>query len=142
MTKTRIRQIRETSRSNSAHQAIIAELLEVVESFNRRARRGEDLSAPAEELPLAAKVNPAKKARGTKEEILAYVKEQGLTENDGLWFWEKMMENDWKVGKQPVKCYKGRIRTWKLGSFFPSQKQNNGHSANPGASTGPARCIL
>lgn len=159
MTKARIREIRQASAANSAHAAIIAELLTEVEQFQRRTRRGIDLAEnPFDgctcstgpvgatqckmhnpELPLAAKANPAKKARGTREEIIAYATDLGLIERDALWFFEKMTENEWRVGKQPVKDWRGRMRTWKLGEFFPSQKTNG---QKPTAPQGPARCIL
>lgn len=142
VTKTRIREIRAASKANSAHTAIIAELLDCITELQSRTRRGEDLSQPSEELPLAAKVNPAKKARGTFEEILAYARELELSPMDAEWFWEKMQENDWKVGKDPVKDWKGRVRQWKLLSAFPSQKQSNGQHGAPARSSGPARCNL
>jgi hypothetical protein len=140
MTKARLRDIKAASRANSAHQQAINELLATVEELQARTRRGEDISQPPEELPLAAKVNTKKSARGTQEEILAYAAELNLTTNDAIWFFEKMDENEWKVGNQPVKSWKGRMRTWKAGFFFPSQKVYATDGPKP--PTGPARCTL
>lgn len=141
MTKHRIREIRAASKANSAHTAIIAEMISEIEAYQVRARRGEDLSKPAGEL-ISATENPKKKARGTKEEIRVYAIELKLTATDAEWFFEKMTENDWKVSKQPVKDWKGRMRTWNLGQFFPSQKQQPQRNGTPVRSTGPATCIL
>lgn len=149
MTKTRIREIRATSKANSAHTGIISELLACIEELQSRTRRGEDISQP-EELQLAAKVNPAKKARGTRQEVFEYAKEIGLTPLDALWFWEKITEGEkegetdkpWKVGKSIVKDWKGRVRQWKLLCAFPSQKQNGGQHGAPARSVGPAKCVL
>lgn len=155
MTKARIREIRAqakalyskapspqafTESNMLTTAAMLTECLLDIEAFNRRARRGEDLSQPPEELPLAARTNPTKKARGTREEIGAYALEIGLTDDDAEWFWLKMVENDWKVGKQPVKDWKARMRQWSIMKIFPSQK--NAPKTPPPAATGPARCTL
>lgn len=120
---------------------MLTECLDTIEDFNRRARRGEDLSTPPEELPLAAKVNEKKKARGEQIDIVDYCNEIGLSDDDAEWFWLKMNENDWTVGagkqKQQVKDWRARVRQWKLMNIFPSQK--NGATAAP---AGPSRCIL
>lgn len=44
MTKARIRAIREASKANSAHKAIIAELLKELEYWQKRARAGQELT--------------------------------------------------------------------------------------------------
>lgn len=142
MTKSALREIKTALRGSRVTPQMVESLIATVEELQARTRRGESLSGPAEELPLAAKVNPAKKARGTQEEILTYAAELSLTANDATWFFEKMMENDWKVGKQPVKCWKGRMRTWKAGDFFPSQKQQQPRNGAPQAPRGPAQCVL
>lgn len=68
MTKARIRSIREASAKNSAHQAIIAELIAEVESLQAFTRRGEKPlvleSEPEEILPRAAKVKKVKQSTG------------------------------------------------------------------------------
>lgn len=145
MTKTRIREVRAASKANSAHTAIIAELLDCITELQSRTRRGEDISQAAEELPLAAKVNPAKKARGTQAEMEAFVEELGLPKDDGEYFFHKMEATEWKVGGKPIKDWRAQVRSWKAGKFFPSQKANgtgNGQHGAPARSVGPARCNL
>lgn len=63
MTKARIREIRETSAKNSAHAAIINELLETIERLQSYTRRGEEPTPEPEALPHAAKGKPEKDAR-------------------------------------------------------------------------------
>lgn len=140
MTKARIREIRAASRANSAHQQAINELIATVEELQARTRRGEDLSQPPEELPLAAKVNPASKARANQSEMEAFAKELKLPTEDGEYFYHKMIATDWKVGGKPIKDWRAQMRSWNAGRFFPSQKQNG--SAQPQKPTGPARCTL
>lgn len=147
MTKARIREIRAYQKvirgplqaGGGIAAKIIEELLAEVEEFNRRARRGEDLSTDAQELPLAAKVNPPKKAKGEQIDIVDYANEIGLSDDDAEWFWLKMNENDWKVGKQPVKDWKARMRQWKLMQIFPSQKNQPRPAAQH---SGPVRTSL
>lgn len=149
MTKTRIREIRFAATKCGQNyleslESMIVECLNCITELQSRTRRGEPIEQP-EELPLAAKVNPAKKARGTQAEILEYVADLDLTEDDAIWFFEKMTENEWKVGKHPVKDWRGRVRTWRAGKFFPSQKANgtgNSQHRAPARSVGPARCNL
>lgn len=143
MTKARIRAILHAVKLNSAHTAIIHELVAEVESFQARTRRGESLSDPkSEELPLAANVNPKKKARGSQSEMEAFAIEIELPASDGEYFFHKMQSTDWKVGGKPIKDWKATIRAWKAGGYLPSQKQQprNGSSHHP--QQGPAQCRL
>lgn len=141
MTKARIREIRYASQQNSAHASIIAELLAVVIELQSRTRRGEDLSAPVEELPLAANVNAKKKARGTQLEMESFAAELKLQLSDGEFFFHKMEATDWKVGGKPIKCWKSQMRSWNVAKWFPSQKSNGSHSGAPVAFQ-EARCNL
>lgn len=143
MTKARIRAIREASKANSAHKAIIEELLDEVESFQARTRRGESLSEPkVEELPLAANVNPKKKARGTQSEMESFAIEIELPSSDGEYFFHKMQSTDWKVGGKPIKDWKATIRAWKAAGYLPSQKQQQTRNGAHQPQQRPAQCRL
>lgn len=124
---------------------MVNELIAELESFQARARRGESLSTPSEELPLAAKVNPTKKARGTQAEMEGFAKEIGLEYTDGEYFFHKMESTEWKVGGKPVKDWRATIRAWKAAGYLPSQKQQQqqqARSAAPAPRQGPAQCVL
>jgi hypothetical protein len=142
MTKTRIREIRAQLKAGGYSfdhaQRIVEECLATVIELQSRTRRGEDPSTSPEELPLAAAVNPAKKARGTQEEFEAYAQELKLPATDGEYFHAKMIATDWKISGRPVKDWRAALRQWKTGGYLPSQKNGNG-SAAP---SGPARCVL
>jgi len=67
---------------------------------------------------------PKEKAKARDQrEVVDYCLEQGLTEDDGGYFWDRMLVNDWKIAKQPVRDWKAAVRTWKRQGYFPSQKQ-------------------
>lgn len=68
-------------------------------------------------LPLKSK------ARGSMEEVVAYVTGHGnLPSTDGEWFYDKMLASGWKNDGKDVKDWKATVRTWKSISIFPSQK--------------------
>lgn len=152
MTKARIREIRAQAKALSSKApspqtftesnmlttaAMLTECLLEIESFNRRARRGEDLSTDPQELPLAAKVNPPSKARATQGEMEAYADSLGLPPDDGAYFFDRMETSGWKIGGKPIKDWQAGIRSWKRAGYLPSQKNQP-----KAAATGPARCTL
>lgn len=143
MTKTRIRQLRESSKGANwtYDKSLILECLSEIERLQRFTRRGEPANPPPAGKLIDVPTDPKKKARGTLAEIQVYAKEKGLTSNDAEWFWEKMEENEWKVAKQPVKDWKGRVRQWKLLNAFPSQNQRNA-AGQPQRRSGPATMQL
>jgi hypothetical protein len=67
------------------------------------------------------KVKPKSKAQDQRE-VVDYCLSIDLTEDDGGYFWDRMLVNDWKIAKQPVKDWKAAVRTWKRQGYFPSQK--------------------
>lgn len=124
MTKARIRAIR---RESNNHPLIEECLLEIERLQFPEPVLDDD---PAPELPLAAKTNPAKKARGTKEEFEAFAKSIGLPASDGEAIFWKLVASDWKNGRQPVKDWKAMIRQWKASLWMPSQKGQKSNGSN------------
>lgn len=68
---------------------------------------------------------PTSKVKGTEEECVAYCVEVGLTEEDGRWFYDKMVGTGWKNGGASVKDWKATIRAWKRAGYIASQRQRN-----------------
>jgi hypothetical protein len=73
------------------------------------------------DLPGMPEKEP-KRARGTRGEVVGFCLEQGLTANDGEWFFDKNEGCGWTVGRKPIKDWQAVVRTWKRISIFPSQK--------------------
>lgn len=85
---------------------------------------------PAPELLPAAKPDPKRKARGTKEEFEEFAKSIGLLASDGEAIFWKLVASDWKNGRQPVKDWKAMIRQWKASGWMPSQKGQKANGSN------------
>jgi hypothetical protein len=59
----------------------------------------------------------------TREEIIEYVKSQGLTINDGEWLYDKWEGNGYKNNGKPMTSWQATVRTWKrMQTIFPSHK--------------------
>jgi hypothetical protein len=63
-----------------------------------------------------------KLARGTREEVLAYCLQHGLTVNDAEWFFDKNEGCGWKIAGKPISNWQSVIRAWRWQYIFPSQK--------------------
>ena len=62
------------------------------------------------------------KARGTKEEIIAYCISLSLPATDGEWLFDKWQGNGWKNGPHPILDWKSTVRAWKGAGHMASQK--------------------
>jgi hypothetical protein len=63
------------------------------------------------------------KPLATREEIVAFCVEQGLTENDGVYLFHHWEENHWTRNNKPLKKWKQAVLAWKAGGFLPSQRE-------------------
>lgn len=130
MTKARIRFIRERilKVKDDTAAAMLTECLGVIEqiqSFTRRGLNPEPETLPAKangELPLAAKVNLKKCARGTIGEMRTFALEQNTPASDGEFLFHHFEGKGWK----DVKDWKAHFRKWKTANWLPSQKAQNG----------------
>lgn len=84
-------------------------------------------SESKEEADASLKTN---RARGVREDVVAYIVNRGLPQTDGEWFFDKMLASGWKNGGEPVKDWQATVRTWQTCGFFPSQKQSLAHRSN------------
>lgn len=74
-------------------------------------------------LPLPAKPDPKKKARGTLEEFQAFAKSIDLPPADGESMYWKFEASDWKNGRNSVKDWRATMRQWKAAGYHPSQNK-------------------
>lgn len=84
------------------------------------------------ELHLNGSGQEPKETKGKARDeatVVAYCKDQELSEEDGQWFWNKMLSSGWKNAGRAVADWKATVRMWKIGKFFPSQK----NQPQPGA---------
>lgn len=87
------------------------------------------------ELPLG--LPPMQKSRGTKEQVVEFCVNVGLTAIDGEWFFEKAEGCGWKNNGVPIVDWRATVRQWKAqGNIFPSHK-----AAAPGAMSGAEMMI-
>lgn len=70
------------------------------------------------------RINRAGCERATVEQVIDYCISKQLTADDGVDFWERMENQEWKVKNVPVRDWKKVINTWKRSGYHPSQKQN------------------
>ncbi len=69
------------------------------------------------------KAKKANTGNPTREEIIEYVKSQGLTTNDGEWLYDKWEGNGFKNNGKPMASWQATIRTWKrMQTIFPSHR--------------------
>lgn len=66
------------------------------------------------------------KPLATREEIVAFCIEQGLTENDGVYLFHHWTENKWTRNNKPLKKWTQAVLAWKAGGFLPSQRKRFG----------------
>ena len=66
------------------------------------------------------------KARGTLEDLENYAAEIGLEKSDGAYFFHMWEGNGWtkNKGQENILDWKATFRAWKVGKFFPSQRQD------------------
>jgi hypothetical protein len=88
------------------------------------ARMGVEVEEPkfVRAKPALAPPNKSKARFASEADMTAYFVELGLEASDATYFWNKMLSTDWRVAGRQVRDCKATIRTWKAGSFFPSQK--------------------
>lgn len=65
------------------------------------------------------------KRKGTEQQCVQYCQSQGLTEDDGHWFFDKCEGSGWKNSGKPIVDYQATIRSWKRILIFPSQKNGS-----------------
>lgn len=73
-------------------------------------------------------------SKPTEVDIVAYVKEHGLTETDGSYLFHHWEGNGWTINGKPIKRWKSVVGSWKHAGYFPSQKGNgsgNGNGKHP-----------
>jgi hypothetical protein len=73
------------------------------------------------------------KSRGTLNQVKAYCLSQGLTQEDGEWFFFKCEGCGWKNNGKAIVDWQATVGAWKrVGNIFPSHKSTalNGHSKN------------
>lgn len=63
----------------------------------------------------------------TIAQVIEFACAQGLTENDGRYFWEKWNGNGFANGGKPIKDWQAVIRSWKCMGHCPSQKNQTGN---------------
>lgn len=68
--------------------------------------------------------NDTRKGKATFEQVKAFCEEAGLPQSDAEWFFYKCEGNGWTNKGEPIKDWKATIRSWKAGSYMPSQKQS------------------
>lgn len=129
MTKARIRDIRAAAKKCGegwmpSFEAMVVELINEVQYLQEFTRAGKipELPHKANELPLAAKVNLKKRARGTLQELQSFAKEQNIPASDGEFLFHHFEGKGWK----DVLDWKAHFRKWKSANWLPSQKGNNG----------------
>lgn len=129
MTKARLREIRAAAKKCGegwmpSFEAMVVELINEVQYLQEFTRAGKipELPHKANELPLAAKVNLKKRARGSLVEMEGFAAEIGLPKSDGEYFFHKMIAQDWKINGREIKDWRAAVRQWKAGKYLPSQK--------------------
>ncbi len=90
------------------------ELLAMIESLQQRVSRLEDRPEV---------VNKRSRAESAGE-VALYCTQWGLTEEDGKWFFSKMVCSGWRNNGKPVRSWQHCITAWRLANIFPSQKRN------------------
>lgn len=73
---------------------------------------------------LESREVPVRMSRPSPQEVFEYCRERKLTDDDGEWFWNKMVASGWRNNGKPVRSWKATIVTWDLSKIFPSQKTN------------------
>ena len=73
-------------------------------------------------VDINADIKTTSKTRATIDDLRAYSKEKGLSEEDGEAMFYHLEANGWKNGKNPVKCWKSTFSKWKANGWHPSQK--------------------
>jgi hypothetical protein len=64
-----------------------------------------------------------KLARGTRQVVIDYcVGQQGLTADDGEWFYDKQLGCGWKINGKPIADWRAVVRAWKRQHIFPGQR--------------------
>jgi hypothetical protein len=90
---------------------------------------------PAECPSGALKRREEKEEKGretpTLEEVKTCCTENGLTESDAVWFWNKCEANGWTNGGKPIKSWKHTIASWKAAGYMASQKANRSIKPQP-----------
>ncbi len=64
-----------------------------------------------------------------REQVLGFVRELGLPETDGHYYWNKWEGNGFKNNKESMRDWKAVIRSHKAAGWLPSQKAFKGTSA-------------
>lgn len=78
------------------------------------------------EIDGRKKAKKAEKAHPTEAEVVAYMAELGMPENDGVYLHANWEAGGWTRNGKPIKDWKACARTWKAGGFLPSQKASTG----------------
>lgn len=61
-------------------------------------------------------------ARASQEEVKKFAAEIGLLESDGEYSYHHWETNGWTINGKPIKKWRSAMQAWKLGGYFPSQK--------------------
>jgi hypothetical protein len=59
-----------------------------------------------------------------REAVIFYIREIGLPEADGHYYWDKWQAGGYVNGGKPIKDWKALIRSHKAAGYCPSQKRN------------------
>lgn len=129
----------ELNLANTAHRGVIRRLelakipcpVMIIEKENKATTKL--LQSPLQgaqdkdmDMDLVSDKKKAKKANTgnpSREEIIEYVKSQGLTTNDGEWLYDKWEGNGYKNNGKPMTSWQATVRTWKrMQTIFPSHK--------------------
>ena len=88
-------------------------------------RRGQAATTASASSSLFSSCSEDKK-RGTEEQCVQYCQRQGLTEEDGRWFFDRCESSGWKNSGRPIADWQATVRAWKrVGTIFPSQKNGS-----------------
>ncbi len=113
--QTRIRVQRHREKNSKCNDAAVTESLQSVSPAS-----ASDSSSESEEKE--------KKPKSVLDTI-AYCREQGLTESDGQWLWDKWEGNGFKNDGKPMNSWRATVRQWKRsGTIFLSHKRGIGSS--------------
>lgn len=113
-----------SGRNGVAAEVALELTAELTPQITQTVRNHQEASGTAKNHLPAEDIKPARKDRASREEVEAYVLEQGLTRNDAAYRFDGWESNGWTANGKAVKDWKASIRTWKAGGYFPSQKNN------------------
>ena len=78
--------------------------------------------ANSHSTPSNEGVHTRAKSKGTREDVVAYCQGEGLTPDDGEWFFDKAEGCGWKNNGKAIVDWRATVRAWKRSKYFPSQK--------------------